>query len=266
MSLPPENEDITPEPEFSEPDIVVPMGQSQKVFKLVVPKFTPYATYCLIGLTVLIFLLQGWSMAAEGQAWPVEFGVKDNALINAGQYWRLITPVLLHVDVMHLAFSMYALFALGREMEFRFGHLRFALIYLLGAFTGITAAYLFSTDLAVGASGGTFALLLAFAEFTFRDQKVLGYTTAAILRITVQVALINIFLGLAVPGIGNWVHIGGALSGAMLSFFGGPQLALVEKGDELHYVDQRPKHHFYIAAAVQVVVLLTAAILLDGPV
>ena len=66
------------------------------------PPGRPYVTITIIGLITAIFLAM--MAAGHGDVRPVaiQFGAKDNALIYQGQYWRLITPIFLHGDWLHL--------------------------------------------------------------------------------------------------------------------------------------------------------------------
>jgi GlpG protein len=53
--------------------------------------------------------------------------------IEEGEVWRLITPALMHVSLLHIAFNMTWLFSLGRLIEIRRGTLRFLLLVLISA-------------------------------------------------------------------------------------------------------------------------------------
>ena len=48
----------------------------------------------------------------------------ENAEIRRGQLWRLVTSVLPHLDIIHLAFNLYWLWVLGTTVERVYGHLR----------------------------------------------------------------------------------------------------------------------------------------------
>jgi rhomboid protease GluP len=266
--IPPEQENQTPAPAFSDPDVAAlpdypPADQPQQHFTVVVPQRKPILTYVLIGLTVLVFLAQFLTDAVYGVDLPVSIGIKYNPLIDQGQYWRLFTPALLHGDILHIAFNLYALYILGRGIEVFYGHTRFLLLYIASAFAGATASYLLTAAPSLGASTATFGLLAAYGVLGYRNQKVFGSQAKRIVQQVVQVGLINFALGLT-PGIDNWGHFGGALGGFVLSWFGGPLLELVPKGRELHLENRRTTVEFVVGFIVVFGLTAALAILLDG--
>jgi membrane associated rhomboid family serine protease len=89
----------------------------------------------------------------------------DKPAVADGEYWRLWTVTLLHGDLLHLLFNMYALWLCGPIVERWFGRVRFIGFYLACAAGGSAASFVFGGDVpAVGASGaifGLFGILLA---------------------------------------------------------------------------------------------------------
>ena len=49
--------------------------------------------------------------------------MKDNALIVKGQWWRFVTPVFIHIGLLHLVFNSYALWIVGPQVEKLYGAL-----------------------------------------------------------------------------------------------------------------------------------------------
>ena len=78
---------------------------------------------------------------------------QDNGLIRAGQWWRLITPVFLHANLLHLVSNNYSLNSLGPAVEMLSGRPRFLTVYTASAVAGSAASFLFSPAPSVGASG-----------------------------------------------------------------------------------------------------------------
>jgi rhomboid protease GluP len=240
------------------------------------PTVRPTVTYVILGLTVFVYILQeltrmgiarepflalgqlaigqellqdllarGW-----GDSLLTLLGGKISSLIDAGQYWRLITPVLLHASLLHIGFNMYALFVIGPSLESYYGHKRFLALYLLTGFGGNLLSYLLSEGVSVGASTAIFGLVAAEGVFIYQNRNIFGPKARAMLSNVVMVVVINLVLGLS-PGIDNWGHLGGLITGLIFGWFAGPQLEVTYNYPDYELVDQRSP----VIAWVTVIVL-----------
>jgi rhomboid protease GluP len=219
-------------------------------------------TYSIIGITVFIYILQLASQALVKADLPIAFFAKANDLIRQGQLWRLLTPALVHGSVMHIAFNMYALLSFGTGLERHFGRGRFLLLYVLGAFTGNVASFLFSDGYSVGASTAIFGLLGAEAVFLIQNRKVFAGRFRSAIGNIIFIAAINLFIIGSLPGIDNWGHIGGLLGGLVFTSFAGPLWEVEGIQPAYHLVDRRPSREVIIGAAT--VVLIFGALALWG--
>ncbi|WP_218009071.1 rhomboid family intramembrane serine protease [Herbidospora cretacea] len=135
--------------------------------------------------------------------------------IYDGEYWRLISGAFLHLQptsafsITHILFNMWALYAIGPELERRLGHLRFATLYLVAALGGSVAVYLFSIYPSVGASGAIYGLFGAL----FVMARRLGYDARGV----VWLIGINVVLTFVIPGISWQGHLGGLVVGALVA-------------------------------------------------
>ena len=144
------------------------------------------------------------------------FGAKYNDFIVRGQYWRLLTPIFLHIGIVHLLFNEYALAIFGREVENLFGTVRFAAIYLLTGMFGSLASLTFTIAVSAGASGAIFGIIGAMMAFLLRNREMLGERGRQHFRTLLIMIGLNLFLGVTVPGIDNFGHMGGLFSGIIL--------------------------------------------------
>lgn len=258
-SIPPEETSQPPTPEIT-PEDFQPEPVRQPV-RIHFPERQPVVTYVIIGITVLMFLAQLATEQFLGYDLPSAIAIKYNPLIDSGQFWRLITPVLLHGSFLHIAFNMYAVYILGREIERFYGHGRFLLLYLIGGFGGGVASYLLTPAPSLGASTATFGLLAAYGVFGYRNRHVFGKQGQRIVTNVLQVAVINFLLGLS-PGIDNWGHLGGAIAGLALAWFSGPVLDVSGQPPDLYLRDKTPTNRFLaVFVAVAAVFALLAALL-----
>lgn len=140
--------------------------------------------------------------------------------------WQIVTYAWLHDprSIAHIFLNMFALFMFGRGLELYWGGRRFLGYY----FVCVIAAAL--TQMAVenasggsepvlGASGGIFGILLAFAWYFPRQRLILlpiPIPIPAWLFVT-GYALIELFSGLTrtQESVAHFAHLGGMLGGAL---------------------------------------------------
>jgi rhomboid protease GluP len=194
--------------------------------KVPIPGVKPTVTYVLLGVTIFVFLLQMVSQSMfNGTDWPALLGMKSNAAIVQGQWWRLFTPMFLHGGLLHIGFNMYALYILGPGLERHYGHWRFLILYLLSGFTGNVASFIFSAAPSLGSSTAIFGVLGAEAVFLYQNRQLFGSGAQRALVNIVVIAAINLAIGLS-PGIDNWGHVGGLTGGTLFAWLAGPKLRL----------------------------------------
>ena len=220
--------------------------------RIKMPQAKPVATISLIVFTSVIFVFQFLQKATNNIDTLFLLGGKINSLITAGQVWRLITPVFLHSSIPHLAFNMYALYIIGRNLERFYGHGRFLILYFLGAFGGNVLSYVLTPANSLGASTAVFAILAAEGVFIFENRKLFGpQRTRQMITNLVMVTLINLSFGL-IPGfnVDNWGHIGGILGGIFFAWKAGPILQIKGQPPFFEMTDTREKSEVLITALI----------------
>jgi len=146
-------------------------------------------------------------------------GAKDNiAIYQANQYYRFMTMMFLHGNLIHLLFNTFAIVQIGESVERMSDRNRFSGIYFVGGLVGGVASYLFSPNPSVGASGAIFALIGAMGTFVWTNRRAYGENAKQILGNIAFTAMINIFFGYSMPNIDNMAHIGGLLGGLITGF------------------------------------------------
>ncbi|MGI6376622.1 MAG: rhomboid family intramembrane serine protease [Anaerolineae bacterium] len=196
------------------------------VVRLPVPSTRPLCTYVMAALLVLVWLattvvglLAGLGLNGS-QSIPVlvAMGAKVNELIVQGQYWRLLTANFLHIGLLHLGFNTYALLLFGTDMERRFGHGRFLVLYLVSGLGGSVLSFVGNEAIAAGASGAVFGLLGAMIAYFLSYRSEFGSYGQRRLSSLLLVAGYNLVMGFVMPGIDNLGHIGGLLVGLALGW------------------------------------------------
>jgi membrane associated rhomboid family serine protease len=173
-------------------------------------------TKLIIAVTVVISITAILTQEGPDGALVYQALWLDKAAVAAGEYWRLWTVTLVHGDIIHLAFNMYALWIVGPLVERWYGQIRFLVFYLACAATGSVASFVFGgAGVSVGASGAIFGMFGVLAAANWIHKPVDRYARGIAMQIGVLI-VINLAFGFAAAGIDNAAHIGGLLGGLWL--------------------------------------------------
>jgi len=185
------------------------------------------AVKILIAANVLVFVLQSLSKGALDELfalWPLQ-PIEGQSYFH---WWQIITYAFLHStdNITHLLFNMLGLWMFGAEVERYVGPRRLLACYFASVVTAALSQLfipmLFGSPPAatIGASGGVFGLLLAYA-FLFPRRKVIPLIPPipmpAWLFATFY-AGVELFLGVTgtLSGIAHFAHLGGMVGGALV--------------------------------------------------
>ena len=176
----------------------------------------PIVTIILICINVFIFLLMSiLGNGSEDSLTLIVFGANVPELIQAGQYYRLITAGFLHIGLLHLLINCYSLFIIGSQIESFFGRTKYLIIYFFSLICGNLLSMSFTNGLSVGASGAIFGLLGAFLYFGYYYRAYIG---GSIIRQVIPVIILNLLLGFMSTDIDNAAHIGGLIGGFLITY------------------------------------------------
>lgn len=151
----------------------------------------------------------------------LRFGAQFGPLIWQGEYWRMITTLFLHYNLLHLLFNIYALYILGGMVEPLLGRRHFFSLYLFSGIMGSILSVSINPDyISVGASGAVFGLAGAALAIRFSYpiplRKRFSEPSGFFLLIFV---IYNIIFGFVQTSIDNAAHIGGLVTGFVLGYY-----------------------------------------------
>ena len=165
------------------------------------------AVFCLQAFVPLDLWFALWPLPS-GRFWP----------------WQVVTYAFLHGGMFHLFFNMLGLWMFGAELERLWGQRRY-LQFLLAGILAAAAAQLLVTELAgtvgptVGASGGLFALLLAFGML-FPERIIMPLFPPIPMKARTFVIVfgaIELAMGfLDLGGVAHFAHLGGMVGGFLM--------------------------------------------------
>ena len=183
----------------------------QKIFK----ERKPYATTLFLLINLLYFLwLEFFGFGSNNIISLIEAGALYTPLVRAGEYYRILTSVFIHIGLIHFAFNNYALYIIGSQLEMFYGSIRFFLIYIFSGIMGSLFSIIFVNEISAGASGALFGLLGALIYFGYNNRAVLG---SSFFNNAVTILVLNLLLGFIIPGINVAAHIGGFIGGLLMA-------------------------------------------------
>lgn len=170
----------------------------------------PIVTMMLIFINIIVYLLS-----------LVDYnGILNNfanyyLYVQNGEYYRLITSMFVHANILHLVSNMYALYVIGPIIEKYYGKGKFSLIYLGSGIIGSLFSVVLTNYASVGASGAIFGLFGALLYFGYKYRATLdGFLRSSI----IPTLLVNLLLGFMIPGIDVSAHLGGLIGGLLFSY------------------------------------------------
>ncbi|WP_018924797.1 rhomboid family intramembrane serine protease [Salsuginibacillus kocurii] len=174
----------------------------------------------LVAIHLLIFLLMNLSRFIP--FFPLgdliyEYGIGLNFLIYAeNQYWRLVTPIFMHINTGHVLFNSFALVLFGPALERMLGKFKFIFFYLAtGILANIATYYLGGLDYAphLGASGAIYGLLGLYLYMVMYRRDLIDQASSQMIVIILAIGMIMTFI---TPNINIFAHLFGAIAGAAL--------------------------------------------------
>ena len=170
----------------------------------------PIVTFGIILICIIMFILSGGGYNTYKL---VAYGANFSALVRNGEVYRLVSYMFLHAGILHIVLNMYSLFIVGPRVEDFFGKWKYLLIYLFsGICGGLLSIGLTPNTVSVGASGAIFGLFGALIYFGYSYR---GYIGAIVKSQVLPVVIYNLLMGLFIPGIDMWGHVGGLIGGIL---------------------------------------------------
>ncbi|MCI6059946.1 MAG: rhomboid family intramembrane serine protease [Dorea sp.] len=177
-------------------------------------------TVALIAVNVIVFLFLSFRGMTEDGMFLLEHGAMYVPyMIEKGEYYRIFTSMFLHFGFDHLLNNMVILAAIGWNLEYEIGQLKFVILYLFSGLGGnLLSAYwdIRVGDYAVsaGASGAIFGVIGALLYVAIRNRGRIGDISGKGL---VFMIILSLYYGYSSGGVDNMAHIGGLIAGFLLS-------------------------------------------------
>ncbi len=204
-------------------------------------RITPYFTYGLIGMNVLVFLHEiSLSNLQLEQFFQLYAVIPQQLTINwSGEWTTLFTSQFLHGGWWHLISNMIYLWVFGNNIEDRLGHFKYLLFYLIcGAIAALCQWFIgmYSTIPSLGASGAISGVLGAYLIW-FPQARITTLIFLGFFVTTINIpalVIIGIFfvqnlisgfaslqaaanMSVETGGVAYWAHLGGFIVGSIFA-------------------------------------------------
>ncbi len=196
-------------------DINAKTVEENRVFTKIFEPKKMIITPILIAICILVFIaMYIWGNGSEDAVTLLLFGANFRGLVQAGEVWRLVTSMFLHIGLIHLVVNMYSLLIIGKQLESFLGKWKFLIVYLGSGILGSLLSVVVHSSISAGASGAIFGLLGSLLYFGYHYRLYLG---TVLKTQVIPIIIINLLIGFMVPGIDNFAHIGGLVGGYLLT-------------------------------------------------
>ncbi|WP_276736484.1 rhomboid family intramembrane serine protease [Bacillus sp. (in: firmicutes)] len=140
-----------------------------------------------------------------------------NLGVANGEWWRLITPVLLHAGFTHLLFNSMSIFLFAPALERMLGKARFLLVYAGSGIIGNIGTYVAEPldYVHVGASGAIFGLFGVYLFMVLFRKELIGQEHSKMILTLLAFAVLMSFIN---SNINMMAHLFGLCGGFLLSF------------------------------------------------
>lgn len=139
------------------------------------------------------------------------------AIVQYGQWWRLITAGFLHVNITHILFNLVVMYFIGKLLEWQIGHVRYFILFMVAVISGNVWSMALGdlNGVSAGASGGIYGLFGAviaigildrYHDFWKRESQLIGFVVA-----------MSIIFAIFQSGVDIWAHIGGGVAGLVMA-------------------------------------------------
>jgi membrane associated rhomboid family serine protease/Flp pilus assembly protein TadD len=177
-------------------------------------------TTALLAINILVFILmvaQGVSIENPTTQDLIRWGANFGQLTLAGQWWRIISHMFVHIGFFHLALNMWFLYSLGPECERFLGSITYTALYFLAGIAGGLASLMWHPyAVSAGASGALFGVLgVMIAAYKFGESSLPSSLVRGRLQSLLVCVGISVVWGF-VGRVDNAAHAGGFVIGLIV--------------------------------------------------
>ncbi|WP_242259011.1 rhomboid family intramembrane serine protease [Streptococcus thoraltensis] len=187
-------------------------------------KKSPITILLIVSISLVFFGMQILYPGNAESAYVIyRFGGLIGSVLkeNISNFWRLITPIFVHIGWEHFLFNTITLFFLGQLSEKIYGHIKFLILFFLSGIMGNVFVLLLTPEVIVaGASTSIFGLFSAIVVTGYFSKNPTLRNLSNTYRTLI---IINLIFNLTTPNVSIVGHLGGLIGGILLGIGLGPQ-------------------------------------------
>ncbi len=187
-------------------------------------RLAPYPATALLGfMCLVVFILMAvlagpQSLMGFTPYSLYQLGASSSTALQDHQFWRIVTSMFGHANLLHLGFNLYALVQIGPVVESIYDRKQAVIFFVLTGVFSMTVGYYWRIEindeiysLSIGASGAVSGFIgIGFAALRKGNQNARHF--AEILKRWIFLMLVWGFL----PGIDGAAHAGGLVLGLLI--------------------------------------------------
>lgn len=176
---------------------------------------TPVNTMIVIINIIIFFVLDIMGNVTDASFMFAHGAMYPPAVMQAGQWYRLLTSAFLHFGFPHLVNNMIMLICLGSYLERALGSIKYVIFYLavsVGSSLVSLGHMVYTGDIAVsaGASGAIFGVIGALLYLVVSNKG--RFEDLTMKRFLIMIGL-SLYYGFTSSGVDNAAHVGGLAVG-----------------------------------------------------
>jgi rhomboid protease GluP len=141
-----------------------------------------------------------------------------NAYIRTGEYWRLVTPLFLHLHLGHMIVNSLSLVLFGPALEKMLGRWNFIIAYIWSGIIANVATFFLLPSMYshLGASGAIFGLFGVYSYLIVLHKHIMDRRHT---QIIITILCIGFVMTITTPNVNAIAHFFGFLGGGIIAPF-----------------------------------------------
>lgn len=178
------------------------------------------ANIAIVVLNIIVFIVISILSPPGSDDIIDKLALDWDLVINHGEFYRIFTCMFVHAGIDHIYNNMIVLLFIGSYFELAIGRLNYIIVYFLsGVIAGLTSmVYNMSNNnnvQSVGASGAIFGIIGGMTAVILIKYF---HTHSIDLKKIIFIAFLSLYGGFSSQGVDNAAHVGGFISGFLISF------------------------------------------------